>query len=396
MKVCLLTSSFPRYDGDFPGLFVYQLGLHLLDMGIDVVAVVPHENRLLHKENLGGIDVYRYPYFFPRSYQRVCYGAGIKNNIEKDKMALFQFPLFSIAQLFALVWVKFYLNVDVINSHWLIPQGFNAALLAKFFYMPHVCTVHAAGLFALRRIALGKNIGEFVTQNSDHLFVVSSYIKEKLDNLVGKTVDAEVLPMGIDVNRFNLDDSFRHSGEQYALLFVGRLVEKKGLQFLIEAMPLIIRSIPNIHLTIVGDGPLRSLLNKRVKKIGIDSHVSFLGRVSNNKMPSIYSKADLVVVPSVTDKTGETEGMPVVILEALAAGKPVIASNISGIPDIVKNGFNGYLVKPGSIKELAEIIVETFYQDGFVFSDIARETAGKYDWTVIARRYFQIFSQVVV
>ena len=133
MRVCILTSSFPRFRGDLSGSFVYLLAKHLVKDGMDVIVLAPHENRLAHKETLSGIKVIRFPYFYPKKLQQLSYGSGITTNIKKNRLALLQIPFFSIAQIIFLVWVVIKYRINVINSHWMIPQGFNSAILNHFF-----------------------------------------------------------------------------------------------------------------------------------------------------------------------------------------------------------------------------------------------------------------------
>lgn len=395
MKVCLLSSSFPRFEGDFSGIFVYRLGEHLAQLGCEVVALVPHEYALPHQEKMGQINVYRFPYFFPRSLQRLSYGAGIATNIKHSQLARLQLPMYALSQLIALIWLKRWLQVDVINSHWIVPQGINTALLHKWVHLPHVCTIHAAGLFALERIVGGKRLARFVIQNSDHLFTVSSYIKNRLETLAEQKTNAEVLPMGIQVNQFATPVTFCPSAAP-TLLFVGRLVEKKGVQYLIEAMPHVIREFPHVKLVLVGDGPLLQKLNNQISKLNLKHHTQLLGRKSTEEMPAIYKQASIVVVPSIIDQSGETEGMPVVVLEALAAGKPVVGSDVSGIPDLVKDGVNGFLAKPKSPESLADCIKHalTRLSSGELQKN-AQATAAHYDWKIVAEQYVQAFRRAI-
>jgi glycosyltransferase involved in cell wall biosynthesis len=366
----------------------------LTRLGIEVVALVPHAHPLPRQERFGELHVYRFPYFVPHSRQRLCYGAGIVANLRQTKLARLQLPFYCLAQLMALVRIVRRLRIDVVNSHWLVTQGLNAAVLRRWMQTPHVCTIHAAGLFALQRIRGGDRIARFIVRNTDHFFTVSSFIKRQLDDLTAQETQAEVLPMGIQVDRF-ARPSPAVSSSGNTLLFVGRLVEKKGVQYLLEALPSVLRACPDTTLMLVGDGPLRQQLQEQARTLGIERQVQFLGWKSNEEMPMLYTQADLVVVPSIVDASGETEGMPVVILEAMAAGKLVVASNVSGIPDVIADGVNGFLIEPKSAPALAARLVDALQH--LQKKDIqqqAQATAARYDWQSIAKCYAEVFYRI--
>lgn len=395
MKVCILTSSFPRFEGDFPGSFVYELGRHLTDTGIQVLVLAPHDSGYSHREKMGDIEVYRFPYFIPRSLQRTCYRAGIADNLRRSWLARVQFPLFGLSEIVTLLYIRLRYRIDIVNSHWMLMQGLTAALLQKSLGLPHISTIHAADLFALQSVAGGNQVARFITKGSDHIFTVSSYIRSSLDSLIGEESGAEVLPMGVDISRFSSDLAAAPS-QSLALLFAGRLVEKKGVKYLIQAMQIVARQQPGCNLLIAGDGPLRRDLEQQVKSLGLDEEVTFLGQISQTMMPSLYRKVNLVVVPSIVDSQGETEGLPVVLLESLAAGKPVVASDVSGIADVVENSVNGFLVPPEEPTELATKILLALdsFQD-IETSRRIRESVSRYDWKNVANRYAQVFSENV-
>jgi glycosyltransferase involved in cell wall biosynthesis len=373
---------------------VYQLGQSLIRLGIEVVALVPHEHPLPRQERFDDLHIYRFPYFVPHSKQRLCYGAGIVANLRQTKLARLQLPLYSLAQLIALVRLVRRLRIDVVNSHWLVTQGLNAAIVRRWLQTPHVCTIHAAGLFALRRIRGGNRIARFIVRNTDYLFTVSSFIKRQLDDFIAQDTSAEVLPMGIQLDRFAVP-SPTASSSGTTLLCVGRLVEKKGIQYLLEALRFVLHARPDTTLMLVGDGPLRQQLHEQARRLGIERQVQFLGWKSHEAMPALYAQADLVVVPSIVDASGETEGMPVVVLEAMAAGKLVVASNVSGIPDVIEDGVNGFLIEPKSAPALAACIVDALqHLDKEDIQRRAQVTATRYDWQAIATRYAEAFQRI--
>jgi glycosyltransferase involved in cell wall biosynthesis len=135
-------------------------------------------------------------------------------------------------------------------------------------------------------------------------------------------------------------------GREKSILFVGRLIERKGVSHLVRALGALRQRTP-ARLVVIGDGPERSRLEQLARDVGVAAHVEFRGRVSNEELRHAYAAADVFVLPSVVDARQDTEGLGVVLLEAMNYAVPVIASEIGGITDIVQHERTGLLVPPG-------------------------------------------------
>jgi glycosyltransferase involved in cell wall biosynthesis len=398
LHVCLLTSSFPRFPGDLAGRFVHDLANHLLAHDLQVTVLAPHAPGLPVREEMDGLQVYRFRYFVPSRYERLAYGSGIPTNVRRSLLARLQLLPFAWAQYVVLGRFVQQEGIDLINSHWLVSQGLAGALVRHQYGVPHVCTVHSAGVRVLQRLTFGRRVGAFVARHTDHFFVVSSFIGECLSALLDTPVKASVLPMGVDTLLFSvhprdLAGRVRMGlGGGPLLLFVGRLVEKKGVQYLIEAMPEVVHQVPDVQLLIVGEGDLSYDLRALVRSQQMEKVVRFLGRADHDEIPAYLAMCDWLVVPSIVDAAGQTEGMPVVLLEALASGRPVVASRVAGIPDLVVDGENGFLARPGDPVDLArQIVLAICEPDWQRFSDAARRAAESHDWTCVADQYAGIF-----
>ena len=401
MRVCLVTSSFPRFPGDLAGSFVCDLARYLVARDLQVMVLAPHAPGLPLRERMDGLRVHRFRYFLPQHCQRLAYGSGIPTNVRHSLLARLQLLPFVLAQWIALIRLVRQEKIDLINSHWLIPQGLTGALVCFRYGIPHVCTVHSAGVQALKRLPFGRRVGGFITGHTDRFFVVSSFIRERLHALVDDAVETTVLPMGVDTSLFSVRPrglAVRERiglGKGPLLLFVGRLVEIKGAQYLVEAMPEVVRQVPGVQVLIVGDGPLLHALKARVHSQRLEDNVRFVGRVDHSDVATYLAMCDWLVVPSIVDATGQTEGMPVVLLEAFASGRPVIASRVGGIPDLVVEGENGFLSRPGDAADLAHQIVRAICEaDWSQFSISARCTAERYDWACVAGQYAEVFSSL--
>jgi glycosyltransferase involved in cell wall biosynthesis len=190
-----------------------------------------------------------------------------------------------------------------------------------------------------------------------HVITTPSHaLKKSLARIDIPSSKVSVIPNGIDLDKFipdlNAEDFITHFKleKQKIILSIGRLTKEKGIRLLLKAMPIILKEI-DCKLVIVGDGEERSFLMQLVKKLKIDRHVTFAGRIPSALVPQAYSAADVVVVPSIWP-----DPFPYVPLEALAMKTPVIASNVGGLPEVVRHKKNGLLVRLYNVEELANAV----------------------------------------
>ncbi len=394
-KLLIATSTFPQSSEDtVTARFVFDLAVALMDH-YKVYVVAPHFNNSKIKEVIKGVIVYRFKYFFPATLQLLTSGNGMLNDIKRNPLALLQLPAFFISSFFSTLSIVRKENIDIINSHWVVPQGFICALVKKITGVKHVVTAHAADIFMLKRFGIiGKAVTNFIIKNSDIILPVSNYIKEKIMSLSSLPKTHAIVSMGANINKFIVTADKKVLRERLCLdnkftfLFVGKLIEKKGLDSLIHASKILKDKNLDFNLVIVGGGPLEQSLRYLSGSLGLMQYIKFMGWVKNDSLPDIYSASDVLVVPSIFDKKGETEGLPVVIVEAMACGIPVIGSRISGIPEIVSDNENGMLFSPGEANELAQKMYEMMSRNDIGrFREEALKTSKSYSWHSISEKY---------
>lgn len=325
---------------------------------------------------------------------------GIMPSLRNSLFTWFQIPFYFFAQLYHLLKIIRIEKIDIISSQFMLIQGVTGAIVRKFLGIPHILTIHSQGLFTLKKVPFGRYIARFIIRNTDMIITISTFIKSTLDELTGYDSKAEILPLGVNMNTFfpkkNTGLKAKYNiQEKYVLLFIGRLLEVKGIEYLIASMKLIISKIANIKLLIIGDGALKPELENKTQELNLTGHISFLGAKKHEELVDYYNICDLLVLPSILDKYGQTEGRGVVIFEAMACGKPVIASNIGGIPETVRNGYTGFLTAPGNAEDIAAKIIMALTQCNLEkMGKIAREDVLKYDWEEIGRKYRQIIGNI--
>lgn len=348
MNILVLTSTFPTFlPQDATPPFVYGLSRGMSHAGkFNVIVLTPYRKNARLRETREGVKIYRFRYGF----SKLCEGA-ILPSLKKNILLWFQVPFFFFFYFISIISIVRKENIGIIHAHWLIPQGVLATLYKKFIHrrMKIVCTIHGADIFALRG-RLSGFLKRFVIKNVDGLTVVSKKLAHEVNNVYDrKGLHTHVLPMGVDKDVFHSRMYDTRIKERYNitghfLLFVGRLEEKKGVQYLIDAMPRIIKKFNNVQLIIIGGGTLQEQLQKLVLRLKLEKNVLFLGPVKHNDLPAFFATADIFIGPSVQARDGDQEGFGLVFVEALMSDTCVVASNLPAISDIIIHGKTGIRV----------------------------------------------------
>jgi glycosyltransferase involved in cell wall biosynthesis len=205
--------------------------------------------------------------------------------------------------------------------------------------------------------------------------------------------------MGIDINLFKkriVKKPVKYSKNRL-LLFIGRLNEQKGLQYLIGAIPEIIEHEPNVKLLIIGEGEYKKTLQDISTEKEVNAYIEFLGALPHKDIAYYYNIADIFVMPSLSNKTG-TESLGLVLLEAMASGCTVIGTNVGGIPYIIKNGVNGLLVEQKNSDELAKSII-TLLKNTKKSEKLAKNASEfvrkNYSWEKVEKDFIKVYENVL-
>ena len=220
-------------------------------------------------------------------------------------------------------------------------------------------------------------------------------MRERLAALGVPAAHIHVLPMGVDLSeRFTPDPAVQRSTRE--ILFVGRLVEKKGLRHLVDAMPLVLERVPDAFLTIAGFGPEEAALRQQVHALGLAAKVRFLGAVAQTRLPALYRRAALFVAPFVQAESGDQEGLPVALMEAVACGCPVVAGDVAGIEDLLGRMKPYICVDARNAEMLASCICSRLIDSstaGLHAQAVLEEASRRVDWNRIAAGYARLIAQ---
>jgi glycosyltransferase involved in cell wall biosynthesis len=257
-----------------------------------------------------------------------------------------------------LFWVKIFLKIRIIKPDIVHAQdlwmGTPAFLARKILKIPYI--VWGQGNDVYHPNNLCRITTKPILQNAYAILALTENMRIKLNNIFNSEI--YVVPNGIDLEEYNdvTQNPERKPGTKN-ILFVGSLYPVKGVQYLITAMKKIHEDIPDARLILVGDGVERERLVALSIQLGIQKYVQFVGKVPHKEVQTFMQQADVFVLPSLS------EGFGIVILEAMACGLPIVATRVGGIPEVIKNDINGYLVEPKRPDEIAEKILILLQND---------------------------------
>lgn len=391
----VLASTYPRWEGDPEPGFVHALCMRLTQ-AFEVHVVCPHAPGALAEEQLDGVQVHRFRYA-PGHLEALVQGGGILSNLKHHPWKWLLVPLF-FTGLAGKTWsMTRRLRPACIHSHWIIPQGLVLAALLQTQRRsaPLLLTSHGGDLFSLRG-GLFERLKRAVVRQASAITVVSQAMVAEVIRLGADPQRVRVVPMGVDFQKLFTPGAAedRQPGE---ILFVGRLVEKKGVRYLIEAMPAILDQLPGARLRIVGTGPEEAVLRKLALHKGVAEHVEFLGALPQAELPALYRRANVFVAPFVEAASGDREGLGLVTVEAIACGCPVIVGDMPVLDDIFDPSEDNLRVNPRQVDQLARCVAAILTNPYEAYDRalaIRERIESRMSWDVIANGYIRLITEL--
>jgi glycosyltransferase involved in cell wall biosynthesis len=342
---------------------------------------------------MDGVQVHRFRYL-PERLETLAYGGGILPGLRRRPWRATGLAPFLTAEYLVARRLLHSREFALVHAHWLLPHGAIAARLRR----PGcalLTTSHGSDLFALEHSWLWP-FKRYALCNADAVSVVSAALRNKAASLMGEDArKLNVLPMGIDVARFQPPVPGK---PRQGLLFVGRLVEGKGVESLLQALQALRSRGLRPTLTLVGSGPAEDVLRSQVVRAGLDDQVRFLGALPNAELPPHYQGAAALVFPSLLGKQGQQEGMGLVPLEALACGCPVIASALPAVAEVIHHEETGLLFPPGDAAALAECIATVLSapEKAQVWTGTGRaRVLSSHSWEIAAAGYRDLYTRLI-
>lgn len=357
-KILVVTFSFPTKLNEAAGIFILsQLEYLKKDYDIKVLAPFPYVPRFKFlksykfsqvpfKERINGIEVYRPKYLMlPRNKLTNL----VINIILVFESLISEISSRKVVKSLAKDW-----NFDIIHSHGFVPDSLIAASIKKEYNKPLVITLHGEDVTKYSKMLFLRHLSKDALSRCDRIISVSKNLKDEIYKLNLTKKPIEVIPSGYNVRRFRTINTkkcrkiLNLPQNKKIILFVGHLVERKGVEYLIRALKSLNEENKDLLCCIVGTG----VSEKKLKNIALEleiKNIIFAGQKNPNEIPLWMNACDILALPSLN------EGLPNVLSEALACGKPVVATKVAGTPEIVNTDV-GHLAKPKDERDLADKI----------------------------------------
>lgn len=377
LKVLHIVTAFPRWPGDIITPWMVELVRRSRERGLDARVLAP-AYRGGGARQVEGIPVHRFRYA-PAGWETLTHDETVPDRVRRSPAYAALVPLYLAGGVLA-GWRAGTEAPDLVHVHWPMPHALfgAAARAASAGRTALVCSFYSVELtWVSHRLRWLLPFLRWSARTADAVTAISRPTAAMVREISG--VQARVVPFaaatgGAEKGRGASPSLPPLSGgpdEPIRILFVGRLVERKGVEHLVRALPEVLARRP-AELTVVGEGDWEPVIRQAAGAAGVDDRVRLTGYVDRDRLEQLYDSADMFVLPAVVDRKGDTEGLGVVLLEAMRAGRPVIASRVGGITDIVEHGRSGWLVEPADASALARMILEVAADPG-----AARRVAGE-------------------
>lgn len=375
MKICCPTYWYPEYKGDIHATYVHDINRHIAKKGNEIIVITPNfQGKSKKKEEWDKVKVVRFNLNVPSelTYGKIAQG-GKKSRLSalsaiRKLWTMFLYMAKTFFYTYRVCRSKDNRDgrIDVIHSHWAIPSGFPAVIVSKILKIPCFITMHGGDVYynpkegyVYPKLWYVRPFLKYTLRNAAKLTAITEDCKQHALNAGALEKDIVVINNGADLERFSKKEKDVGIVEKYGLsentIFSCRqLIPRKGMRFLIRAMPGILKKFPDARLLIAGDGVERPKLEKMIKGLGLTKHVFLLGWIPNDELPRYYNSCDAAVMPSLE------EGFGIPAAEAMGCEKPVVSTDAGGLVEVVEDGVTGVIVKKGSSKELSEGIIKVF------------------------------------
>jgi glycosyltransferase involved in cell wall biosynthesis len=402
--VLAVTSSYPRFQDDPVAPFIESIVRSVAAKGHPMHVVLPDSHAWRRPAEEDGIHYHPFRYSPRRGWTPWGYAASLERGTAIRK------PLYALAPVVFLSAVRTSKRVlernecDVVHAHWVVPNGPIAAYVARRHRLPLVISLHGTDISISQR---SRWLGRVARWSLAQAAVVTAPSEDLLERarLLGARGRLELIPYGADPEDFDSDPESRRElrdrlglqPHEIAVFGIGRFIPLKGFDYLVDAVARVRGNGARVRLVLVGDGDLRKELEERVAALGLGIAVTFTGMIRRDELPGFYSAADVVAVPSVRHE-GYVDGLPNVALEAMAAGKPLIASRVGGLPGLVRDGEDGLLVTERDVDGLAAAIGKLAGDETLrkaMGERGRRRVVESLNWDTVADRFVDVYERVV-
>ncbi|MBI4477093.1 MAG: glycosyltransferase [Acidobacteria bacterium] len=400
-RVVMVTSSYPRFRGDTVGTFLEPIAKGLAAYGHEIHVVLPWHPLLKRSPSEDDVHFHPFRYAPHRALHVFGYAGALAEDIRLRAPALAVTPVAVLSAWASARGLARRIDATIIHAHWVVPGGAIAAFAAT--RVPHVISLHGSDVYVAERYGFARTAARLALRRAAWVTACSDELRHRAVRLGAPPGRATTIAYGVDADQFRPDAARRLAyrsrlgvGETTKIVFAaGRFVRKKGFEYLIDAFGLPELSAKHALLVIAGSGDLEPELQARAARLG-SSRVRFVGLVPHDDLAGYLAAADVIVVPSVHDEAGNVDGLPNVVMEALASATPLVTTTAGGIGSVVEADRTGLLVPERSPAGLAAAISRLLDDPGLAsrIGHQAREEAlARHGWGAVVQRFDEVYRQ---
>jgi len=363
MRILMLTTSYPKYSGETTAPFIEEIAAGIAARGHEVHVLAPAHPDVRRQPSERGVHLHFFAYAPHPALNVWGYAQSLFGDtlVRWQTLAVTPFALWASARAVAHT-LHTQAPFDLLHAHWVLPNGVPAAVIARQHGIPLVISLHGSDIYMAERYWQTTPPAGGAFRAAAAITACSSDLLQRAVRLGAPPAHIRVIPYGVDVQAFQPNpiaaaqvraELGLHTKTQL-VVGLGRLVYKKGFGVLLDAWATVVQQHPHAHLVLVGYGDLRAALEQQSQQLGIHERVHFTGQLERERAALYLAAADLFALPIVRDQG--TDGLPNVLLEAMAAARPIVASRVAGVPDVIVNGQHGLLVPDRDPPALAAAI----------------------------------------
>ena len=407
MRILAVTSSYPKYRGDTTAPFIASITKALAARGHELTVVLPARADL-DPEPVAGVRFCPFRYAPTEGLSVFGYAEALRADVALKHQTYLAAPLALLAGAGRLLTESGRDHYDVLHAHWVVPNGAMAWPASRARGLPLVVSLHGSDVFLSEKKGPFRSAAKLAFQRASAATACSNDLASRALAL-GARERPEVIPYGVDAAEFRAESpagqTLRRTlgidAETIVIFAVGRLVRKKGFEYLLDAAAKLKRADRKFAVVIAGKGDLGSELERRAETLRVRDlgrlRVDLVGNVDRAALPGYFAMADIVAVPSVRDAAGNVDGLPNVVLEAMASGSAIVASDVAGIPEAIRDGRDGILV-PEKDPEAMAIAIASLAQSKKRRDELgasARQRAVEvFSWNLVGERFESVLRSV--
>ena len=411
MRILTVTSSYPKYRGDTTAPFIASLTKALAARGHELTVVLPARADL-DLEPVAGVRFCPFRYAPTQGLSVFGYAEALRADVTVRHQAYLAAPLALLAGAGRLLAESGREHYDVLHAHWVVPNGAMAWPASRARGLPLVVSLHGSDVFLAEKKEPFRSAAKLAFQRASAATACSDDLASRALGL-GARERPEVIPYGVDAREFRAEPSAGRTlrrtlgidDEAIVIFAVGRLVRKKGFEYLLDAAAKLnrpdrkVRKFGKFAIVIAGKGDLGSELERRADALRVhdDTNVDLVGNVERAALPGYFAMADIVAVPSVRDAAGNVDGLPNVLLEAMASGSAIVASDVAGIPQAIRDGRDGLLVAekdPEALANALASLAQSKKRRDALGASARKRAVETFNWNLVGERFESVFRSV--